>query len=635
MNTSKEKVQIPHWISTGLKAAGYIGLLFIPCLSYVLFEYVTGNLGTISTYAAVMNVAWYYVLYLTVFAWTGRSRIAIPVMAGFLYLVSVAETFVVLFRGRPIMFSDILAIQTAATVAGNYEFTITGAMVAAGNLTVLMILVSCLFPVRIRGWRYRLPVAGAGIALAGVFGGWFFLSEIPAKQLWINMWELEETYQEQGYVLSTMVSFQYLVKKKPAGYQTTQIDRIYREYAETETEAKSESKSEAPRDAGEEHDAGAEQGAGAIQPVNLICIMNESLTDLKVAGEFTTNEEYFPFLDSLQENTLKGSLCMPVFGAMTSNSEFEFLTGDSMGMLIPGSCAYQFNVDPGTYSLVSTLKDQGYQTIAMHPYPAKNWNRTDCYQNMGFDRFLDIEYYEGSEELRHYVSDLADYEKLIEVVEGKENPEDPLFIFNVTMQNHGGYDGEYDNFQQEIWLTGELEGKYPKTDQFLSLMKKSDEAFEALVEYFSQVSEPTMIVMFGDHQPGVEDEFYYEIAGKENWEFSDGEKLIWYKTPFVIWTNYETEAGEEEQLGAVYLSSEVLQRANLSLTPYNRFLLTMKEMLPVITPGGGFDTQGTYYTWAELENPESEYYDIIRDYEHLVYNHSFDPKKYSQMFLVP
>ena len=60
---------------------------------------------------------------------------------------------------------------------------------------------------------------------------------------------------------------------------------------------------------------------------------------------------------------------------------------------------------------------------------------------MGFDAFLDQEFYEGSEELRNYISDEADYQKLIQVVEAKENPEDKLFIFNVTMQNHGGYGG--------------------------------------------------------------------------------------------------------------------------------------------------------------------------------------------------
>lgn len=208
---------------------------------------------------------------------------------------------------------------------------------------------------------------------------------------------------------------------------------------------------------------------------------------------------------------MKGSLSVPVFGSLTSNSEFEFLTGDSVSLLPANSIAYQFNVKPNTYSLVSTLKSQGYETVAMHPYPKENWNRQECYRNMGIDEFLDIEDYEGSELLRNYVSDRADYEKLIEKVESKENPDDKLFLFNVTMQNHGGYETLYDNFDQEVWLTGELKGKYPKADQYLSLMKRSDEALEYLLSYFEKSQEPTMIVLFGDHQPSVEDEFFLMI----------------------------------------------------------------------------------------------------------------------------
>mgnify|MGYP000317396765 FL=1 len=74
--------------------------------------------------------------------------------------------------------------------------------------------------------------------------------------------------------------------------------------------------------------------------------MNESLSDLRADGSFTTNQEYFPFISRLSENTVKGQLCMPVFGSMTSNSEFEFLTGDSMALLPANSIAYQFNVKP-------------------------------------------------------------------------------------------------------------------------------------------------------------------------------------------------------------------------------------------------------------------------------------------------
>ena len=636
--TKENKIKIIKYI---WYIVGTVSLLMAPVVSYFMFEYVTGNLDTVPYYMAVLNIGWIYVLYLALFAVTGRTRIAVPPASCVLYVISLAETFVVAFRSCPIMLWDVMAFRTAMTVSGNYEFFITRQMKTAFVLLLLMNVFLWFTPRRVRGWKLRLAVGGGIAASIAGYGAWFFAVLVPSWGLGINMWAINGTYQEYGYVLSTAVSLQYVVKKPPQGYSNARLKEIYNRleesiYAEAGNgqayPVKSQAYPESPENP-ENPENRPEEGQ-PVTPVNLICIMNESLAELKTAGDFTTNTEYFPFMDSLEENTVRGSLCVPVFGSMTSNTEFEFLTGDSMALLPANSIAYQFNVKPDTYSMVSTLKDQGYYSVAMHPYPGENWNRVECYQNMGFDAFLDQEFYEGSQELRNYVSDEADYQKLIQVVEAKENPEDKLFIFNVTMQNHGGYEGTYDNFEQEVWLTGEYEGKYPKTDQYLSLMKRSDQAFQYLVEYFSRIDEPTMIVMFGDHQPSVEDEFYDDIAGMPSSEITVQDHLMWYETPFIIWTNYSMPSEDMGRLGAVYLSSEVLWRANLEMTPYNRFLLAMKEELPVVHFLGCYDREGTHYYWAKAESERCPYQDTVLDYEALVYNHSLDRKKFKELFVI-
>ena len=602
---------------------GTVCLMLVPCASYVLFELVTGNLATVPSYMAALNIGWIYALYLAVFAISGRSRFAVPLVSTALYLISLAEAFVVAFRGRPIMFWDVFALRTAMSVSANYTFVITRAMKLAFLGLAAINLLAFAVPVRVKGRTLRLAVAGGSAGLVLGYGLWFFCCLAPAWGLGINMWAVNETYQEYGYVLSTAVSFRYAVKKKPEGYSQARVRQIYEEIIGEEEELLA-SNSEV-----------GIQESGKVTPVNIICIMNESLADLKTAGDFETNREYFPFLNSLRDNTVRGSLCVPVFGSMTSNSEFEFLTGDSMALLPANCIAYQFYIHPGTYGLTSTLKDQGYRAVASHPYPKENWNRDESYRNMGFDQFLGIEDFEDSGQLRNYVSDQADYEKLIQLVEAKEDPTERLFLFNVTMQNHGGYESVYGNFDQEIWLTGDLEGKYPMTDQYLSLMKASDDALAYLIGYFEQSSEPTMIVMFGDHQPSVEDEFYDEIAGLPSDQVPDPQRLMWYETPFIIWTNYETEPEDKGRMGAVYLASEVLERAGLSMAPFNRFMLKMEEELPVIHPLGCYDREGNYYAWDQVDGAESPYRQLISDYQCLVYNHCFDAKTYGQMFTIP
>lgn len=598
------------------------GLLMMPVLSYVLCEFVAGNLTGITWPFALLNIGWYYVLYTVLFVLCGRSRIAVPVMSSVLYVIALAETFVVGFRERPVMLWDVMAARTAMSVSANYAFSISWKMVISALILLAANVTLWRKPVRIKGLQCRLAVGAGGVAAAAVFVLSFFLYFVPSMDLQVKMWAVNESYSEYGFLLATAASIKDMVKRPPEGYSIERVEAILAE-AESEREGKTDRETEGI------------SGTDPVQPVNLICIMNESLADIRLAGAFSTNEEYFPFIDSLRENTIRGNLCMPVFGAMTSNSEFEFLTGDSMALLPSGSIAYQFYVKPDARTMVSTVKDQGYETVAMHPYPGKNWNREACYKNMGFDTFLDGEFYEGCEELRKYVSDRADYEKLIQVVEAKKDPKDKLFIFNVTMQNHGGYEGTYDNFSQEVHLTGDHEGKYPKADQYLSLMKRSDEAFRYLLEYFEASDEPTMIVMFGDHLPSLEAEFFDNINGGVRKYPSPSGYLKWFRTPFLIWTNYEQPAQDMGDMGAVYLSSQVLNAANLELSPYDSFMLRMAEALPVIHITGCYDREGNFLTWEEAEAEGSSVRDMLLDYEALVYNHSLDRQKIREMFSLP
>ena len=592
--------------------------MFMPVLSFLLFEWVTGNLFHLSRPFLVLGILWTAVFYLAAFGIFGNTRFSLPLVSLFFYSLSVAETFVMEFRQNPIMLWDIFSLPTALSVAQNYHFSFSMEMKTAGMVLLNINYLFLFFPLRARGLKQRLAAGIGSFGLLAAYVSVFFRQIVPAWALVINMWAMQESYDTYGYILATAVSAQYMVKKPPRGYSHAHLQELA-EKIENGTYFAGESISENK----------------GIRPVNLICIMNESLADLRVAGEFTTNKDYFPFLHGLTENTVKGSLCVPVFGAMTSNTEFEFLTGDSMALFPVNTTAYQFYVRPDTKSLVSTLKAQGYRAVAMHPYPPENWNRDKCYASMGFDAFLSWDDFLGSEVLRYYVSDRGNYQKIIEEVEKKESPSDKLFIFNVTMQNHGGYDEVNESFPHEIYLTGENRGKFPKTDQYLSLMLESDRAFQELTEYFSRVDEPTMLVMFGDHQPGIEEEFYNHIAGRPSGEIPDEEHLIWYQTPLVIWTNYSQPSQDLGKLGAVYLSSYVLERANLSMSPFQRFLGRMSKKLPVIHPIGCYGQDGAYYTWEEARSASCPFSTLVQDYEGMVYNHSLDVQKAEALFSLP
>ena len=364
-----------------LKHAGAIALFLLsPVFSYVMFEFVTGNFVMVLPKNAVLNIVWMFALYLLVFGISGSTRISVPVSSVLLYAISLAEAFVVSFRSRPIMMGDVLAVKTAMTVAGSYDYTPTFMMIICGALLIIWNALAQFVFVRVKGKKKRAAVFSVSAGAVAVFIACFYNFMISGLSLEVNLWDPMTSYAENGYILSSAISIKYLVKKAPGGYSQAKIQEICDKYVDSEKERNGET-------------AAVVASGDAVQPTNMICIMNESLSDLAVDGDFTTNIDYLPFLHSLTENTVKGKLCMPVFGAMTSNSEFEFLIGDSMYLMPRGSVAYQFYVNPGVRSMVSTVRDQGYIPVAMHPYPAENWNRRICYNNMGFSDTFTIKPY--------------------------------------------------------------------------------------------------------------------------------------------------------------------------------------------------------------------------------------------------
>ena len=128
--------------------------------------------------------------------------------------------------------------------------------------------------------------------------------------------------------------------------------------------------------------------------------------------------------------------------------EFEFLTGDSIAFLPSNCSAYQFYIKPGTYSLVSTLKEQGYRTVAIILTRVKTGTAIRVIRTWDSMILLTRPAMRNGIFFRNYVSDQSDYENLIRQVENKENPDDRLFLFNVTMQNHGGYEGSTTTFRR-------------------------------------------------------------------------------------------------------------------------------------------------------------------------------------------
>ena len=579
-------------------------LLLLPVLAFALVEYLNYNSWDDFTPVQIaLNLAWYYLLELVFYFVRRRRRVAAAKWAfGIAWGIGMANHYLISFRGRTLFPGDFLTLRTAANVAGNYDYRPDSMQwLTIGIFAAVLVLLSFLprEEKRLFDWRGFAPAAaGTAVFLAAFFGtGW-----VEGLGIEPSMW----TTRGNGLVLNFTVCLKYMKVEKPDSYSQETLAALA---------------GENPSDAAD----AAASADGGIRPVNVIVIMNESLSDLSVLPGVESNMDAMPFLRSLTENTVKGYAYSSVFGGTTANSEYEFLTGNTTAFLPAGTVPYQMYVSHGDPSLVGQMEALGYTTIAAHPYRSSGWNRPTVYADYGFDEvyfesdFQDRAYMRGDERTG-YVTDRCDYENLIRWYEEKEEGQ-PLFLFNVTMQNHSAYQMAWTNLPKEVWLTGELENRFQTVNQYLSLVYQSDQAFEDLIDYFSQVEEPTMILLFGDHQPQVATNFYTDVLGTNPDTATAQKKQM---VPFVLWANYDIPEAQGVELSLNYLSALLMDTANLPMTGYQKFLSQLWETAPVINTVGIRDAQGNWY--GENAALPEELDGAIEDYKVLLYNNVFDKK---------
>ena len=529
-------------------------------------------------------------------------RRAMLVSTIFFLIVGVANYFVMSFRGYGIVFMDFYAVKTAATVAGAYSYHITLKFFAAFLADAALIAFSFFLPPRQHRYfhsKFTL-ISLIGIAVSALFLLWINFDTVFFKDVSSLTWDHNIGMKEYGYVLYFSSNAGKATVKKPEGYSPEKVEDIMSQYDEE------------PQLFGEE---------GKKQNPNLIMIMNESFSDLNVLGKVQTNKEVLSFYNSLSENVIKGYAQSSVYGGYTANSEFEFLTGCTKSFL-PGNPYLQY-VDDYLPTLMTMIKKQeGYNnySIAMHPYHGSGYNRNRVYPLLGFDRFFTKDDFSEKNLVRNYVGDKQNYEKIIELYKRKKKGSS-LCLFNVTMQNHNPYNDDTYTFKKKIRVTN-----FPSTistNQYLSLMKMSDDALKELITFFKKEEEPTMIVLFGDHQPHLQDSFYKYVTGVNPVQF-DKEKIMKEHTvPFMIWANYDIPEQNVEKISLNYLSSLVLKTAGLKMSNYNRYLLHLQETLPSISATGYYDKEGKLHTFDE-EN--GKYEKELLEYEMIQYNYLFDKK---------
>lgn len=594
-----------------LKKAGssIISLLLVilpPAACFYLMECYSHNpFMVVRPWAQFFNIVLFLLVTIVLFLLTGKLKTAHRIVYGVAMIYGIANSYVVRFRTNPIVPWDIFSWKTAASVADNYNFMPDTRMVVVTLVFLVAIALFHFIKVKVTRfvfWKRLIPAALVAVVLSLFAGTLQQESFQNSHRLYNKLFTPVYMTDVDGMAVTFVMNLAYMSIDKPEHYSDSEAQAVLDSYG-------------AGGAMTEDTDPAAKDDTQKDEELpNIIVMMNESFSDLSVLGDFETNEDYMPFIHSLEqgaENTVTGMLNVSVCGGNTANTEFEFLTGNTMAFLPQGSIPYQQYINGDLKALPDYLKTLGYQTIATHPYNAGGWERDTVYPMLGFNESVFKDEYVNSQYVRQYISDESCVDKIIEFYENKETDK-PLFVFNVTMQNHGGYQDQYGNFTPDISVKDSTNFSL---QQYLSLVKLSDSALESLISYFKDADEKTVIVFFGDHQPS--DAVASTVLAKNgmSWNhLTEEQQKLRYQVPYVVWANYDIDEETGADTSANYLAAEVLERAGVPLDEYRSYLMHLKTEYPVISAVRTVKADGSEVR-ASDEKDEMDIYRKLQYYE--------------------
>ena len=573
---------------------------------YLMECYSHNPFAVVRPWAQFFNIVLFELITVLLFLLTGKLRTAHRIVFGAAMIYGIANSYVVRFRTNPIVPWDIFSWKTAASVADNYDFMPDTRMVVVTLVFLAAIALFHFIKVKVTQfviWKRLIPSALVVVALSLFAGTLQQESFQNSHRLYNKLFTPVYMTDVDGMAVTFVMNLAYMSIDKPEHYSATEAQAVLDSYSVGGAMSENEDPGAADEDTQKKEDL-----------PNIIVMMNESFSDLSVLGDFDTNEDYMPFIHSLEQgekNTVTGMLNVSVCGGNTANTEFEFLTGNTMAFLPQGSIPYQQYINGDLKALPDYLKTLGYQTIATHPYNASGWERDTVYPMLGFDESVFKDDYVNPQYVRQYISDESCVDKIIEFYENKEK-DAPLFVFNVTMQNHGGYQDQYGNFTPDISVKDSTNFSL---QQYLSLVKLSDSALEHLISYFKEADEKTVIVFFGDHQPS--DAVASTVLAKNgmSWNhLTEEQQKLRYQVPYVVWANYDMEGETGADTSANYLAAEVLERAGVPLDEYRSYLLHLKTEYPVISAVCTVKADGSEVR-ASDEKDEMDIYRKLQYYE--------------------
>ena len=365
-------------------------------------------------------------------------------------------------------------------------------------------------------------------------------------------------YQTNGFILATISNLQAKTQKQPEGYSKEAVQKIVQKYKKIAEEKNKNRKKLSD------------------EKVNVVYVMSESFIDPALGKHLYDygKKEPIPYTKKLKKSQSSGWAASSEYGGGTANVEFEALTGLSNFFLnsIPYTSIVPANKD--TPSIVKNFNENGYKTIAMHPYNRNMYRRETVYPNLGFQEYKSADDFKNNSKIDNskYISDESAFNEVLTELKNSQKPE---FIHLVTMQNHMPY--EENAYSEHNFSVNARNGANPenaKTIQaYLEGISRSDKAMKNFLSEIEKLNEKTIVVFWGDHWPGIYGEMFEKELNKNDIR----------RTPLFVYSNFEKEKQDLGTSSLIYNQILALNAFNSKLSPFQYLLSDLREKYPTLT----------------------------------------------------
>lgn len=585
-----------HSRPVGLLTAILLGLACSVVVTlFVLWAHpvsVLAMLGKMLRQPLILFLNWLPIALLTAaFAFAFRNVFFSSALVGLIAgVMSIINRVKLTIRGEPFVPRDISLIKEAADAAGSYDMTLPwfqiGCLVV---MTAVFIVLGVLLPLKKsedapkkRGALVR--VMGFVLCLAVLVGA---VGLVYSSTDLYNSFETTEPYNlssvnnELGFVYYFCYHFSTYKIEKPEGFD---------------------------RDEAASWETGYESAPDAAD-VNVVFVMDEAFSDILNEDVFVFPEGENPMevYNTLAEgeNAWAGHIVVPYFAGGTADTEFDVVSGMQTNLLNPAApslTAFR-TVNRDLDSIFRVFGADGYTSCFMHPGQSWFYNRENVYDWFGADESFFVEDFDA-EYKGSWVTDESVLRELVSRFEEKSAGGGLDFTYAVTIQNHMSYTAEKygDYVCPEVETTAELSPEIQTAvNVYAEGIRDANALLKDLTEFYSEQSEPVLLVFFGDHLPYLGDNRQgYAELGLPAASVTGGEDpFAAYTAPVLFWCNdAAAEALDFEnaiealdlpadgRISACYLGAAVLELTGRGeVSPWFAFLNEMRRELPVLHNG--------------------------------------------------